>query len=815
MDDSGTAASAAAQANDSMLQRGSDDRLTFLSRMPARPVDRRMALAVATASALIFALAVPFAQVQLPVIWAFIPSYQSALATNDLITAVLLYAQFGLLRSRALLLLAAGYLFTAFMAIVHALTFPGLFAPTGLLGATTQSTAWLYMFWHGGFPLLVIGYALTKNRDGEPAKEAVGHRVAISVTAVTSAVILLAFIATAGSAALPPIMAGNNYTPVMLLVVSTVWALSLAALLALWWRRPHSVLDIWLMVVMLSWLFDIGLAAVFNAGRFDVGFYAGRIYGLAAATFVLIVLLLETGTLYAQLARSFREQHERDTAEISSINARLRTVLESSPLPIFSLDTQGRIASWNEAAERIFGHVATDVVGKPLSSLQQPDNAFDQAHRRAIAGEILRDQRTQWRHHDGRKRDVTFSVAPIREADAGLTGAVYVAEDVTDKLKLEHQLAQSQKMDAVGQLTGGIAHDFNNILTVITGTIDILHDGLQDRPQLGAISKMIDDAAARGAELTRHLLAFARKQPLQPCETDLNTLLVGAAKLLRPTLGEHIEIESVLADDAWPALVDPSQLTSAVLNLAINARDAMPTGGRLTLETRNIELDEVYAKENPDVTPGPYVMVAVSDTGTGISPEIRDKVFEPFFTTKGVGKGTGLGLSMVFGFIKQSGGHIKIYSEVGHGTSMKMYLPRAGDGAEAAAETEPARAQGGTETILVVEDDALVRNNVVMQLASLGYKTVEAANGVEALDQVETNGKIDLLFTDVVIPGGMNGRQLADEIGRRNPDVKVLFTSGYTQEAIVHHGRLDPGVLLLGKPYRKADLARMVRVALD
>jgi PAS domain S-box-containing protein len=799
-----------------MLQRGADDQLTFLSRLPARPIDRRLALAVAAASALIFALTVPFAQVQLPVIWAFIPTYQSALATNDLITAVLLYAQFGLLRSRALLLLAAGYLFTALMAVVHALTFPGLFAPTGLLGAGPQSTAYLYMFWHGGFPLLVIGYALLKDRNGETGtRQPVGTRVAINIAAVVSVVLIFTLIATAGAASLPPIMVGNRYTPALIFVVSTTWAISLAALVVLWWRRPHSVLDVWLMLVMVSWLFDIALAAVFNAGRFDVGFYAGRIYGLAAATFVLIVLLLETGALYAQLARSFYEQRARDAAEIGRINARLRIVLESSPLPIFSLDARGLVASWNEAAERILGRAAADAIGKPVSSLQQESNAFDEAHRRTIAGETPRDQRAQWHHHDGRTLEVNFSAAPIREPDGTFSGAVYVAEDVTDKLRLQHQLAQSQKMDAVGQLTGGIAHDFNNILTVITGTIDILHDDLRDRPQLAAIARMIDEAATRGAELTKHLLAFARKQVLQPQQTDVNALIVDAGKLLRPTLGEHIEIESVLVDDAWPALIDPSQLTSAVLNLAINARDAMPTGGRLTLETRNVVLDEAYASQNADVSPGPYVMVAVSDTGTGISPEIRDKVFEPFFTTKGVGKGTGLGLSMVFGFIKQSGGHIKIYSEVGHGTSMKMYLPRAGDGDGAVVDEEPARAQGGTETILVVEDDALVRNNVVIQLTSLGYKTIEAANGAEALDQVATNGKIDLLFTDVVIPGGMNGRQLADEIGRRDPAVRVLFTSGYTQEAIVHHGRLDPGVLLLGKPYRKADLARMVRVALD
>jgi len=326
---------------------------------------------------------------------------------------------------------------------------------------------------------------------------------------------------------------------------------------------------------------------------------------------------------------------------------------------------------------------------------------------------------------------------------------------------------------------------------------------------------MIDQAATRGADLTRHMLAFARKQPLQPRDTDLNALAEDSIGLLRPALGAEIEIETVLAPDAWHCLIDPSQLTSALLNLSINARDAMPRGGKITLETANAMLDEAYAKENSDVTPGPYVMIAVSDTGTGIPAEIRDRVFDPFFTTKEVGQGTGLGLSMVFGFIKQSGGHIKIYSEVGHGTTIKMYLPRAQQAEDAAQESAPSRPRGGSETILVVEDDALVRRNVVAQLTGLGYTTIEAADGVEALRVVETNGAIDLLFTDVVMPGGINGRMLADEVTRKRPAIRVLFTSGYAQNAIVHHGRLEAGVHLLGKPYRTADLARMVRVALE
>ncbi len=370
-------------------------------------------------------------------------------------------------------------------------------------------------------------------------------------------------------------------------------------------------------------------------------------------------------------------------------------------------------------------------------------------------------------------------------------------------------------MESIGQLTGGIAHDFNNILTVITGTIGILQDAVADRPELVSIAKLIDDAAERGAQLTKHLLAFARKQPLQPRDTDVNRLIVESAKLMRPTLGEHVEIESMLADSVWPALVDPGQLSSALLNLAINARDAMPHGGKLTLETRNVILDESYAAVHSDVRAGNYVMIAVSDTGVGIPESIRDRVFDPFFSTKEVGRGTGLGLSMVYGFVKQSDGHIKVYSEEGFGTTFKLYLPQAGGSPEQVA-TGPlsAELEGGHETVLIVEDDPLVRSYVDTQLQSLGYKTLSAANGVEALAIADGGAAFDLLFTDVIMPGRLNGRQLAAEMAQRRPGLKVLFTSGYTENAIIHHGRLDSGVLLLAKPYRKLDLARMVRIAL-
>jgi PAS domain S-box-containing protein len=360
----------------------------------------------------------------------FVPSYQSALAINDLITAILLYAQFPTFRSRGLLLLAGGYLFTALMAIVHGLTFPGLFAPTGLLGAGPQTTAWLYMFWHGGFPLMVIGYAGFKHggEQGGATHRSASGAIAASVVAAVVAVAALALIATLGQDALPPIMQGNAYTPAMIGVVSSTWALSLVALAVLWFRRPHSVLDLWLMVVMCAWLADIALAAVLNGGRFDLGFYAGRVYGLAAASFVLVVLLLETGALYTQLAGMYEAERRRAADEISHVNARLKTLLDSSPLPIFSLDAAGRVATWNAAAERIFGYAAADAIGQTFAALpENAGNAFETVHQRVMAGERVQDLQMRWVHRDGRALEVAHSGAPARDTGEQGPGAVYIS----------------------------------------------------------------------------------------------------------------------------------------------------------------------------------------------------------------------------------------------------------------------------------------------------------------------------------------------------------------------------------------------------
>jgi signal transduction histidine kinase/DNA-binding NarL/FixJ family response regulator len=384
-----------------------------------------------------------------------------------------------------------------------------------------------------------------------------------------------------------------------------------------------------------------------------------------------------------------------------------------------------------------------------------------------------------------------------------------------EKNAVDLQLRQAQKMEAVGQLTGGIAHDLNNILTVIIGTIEILSEGVAAWPKLAVFAKMIEEAAARGADLTQRLLAFARKQPLQSREVDVNSLIIEATNLLRPTFGAHIELETVLASDTFHALIDPSQLTNTILNLALNARDAMPEGGKLKIETRNIFLDESYSNMNNDVTAGDYVMIAVSDSGNGIPPATLERVFEPFFTTKPVGKGSGLGLSMVYGFVKQSSGHIMIYSEEGRGTTVRIYLPQVTGITQPSLTVMTAPGvERGRETILVVEDDHMVRPLVVQQIQSLGYVALTAANAQEALAVIDGGQEINLLFTDLIMPAGMNGRLLADEALRRRPSLKILFTSGYSDDTVGHGGRLDDGVLLLAKPYRKSELARMIRSAL-
>ncbi|MFA8387867.1 MAG: ATP-binding protein [Pelagibaca sp.] len=381
----------------------------------------------------------------------------------------------------------------------------------------------------------------------------------------------------------------------------------------------------------------------------------------------------------------------------------------------------------------------------------------------------------------------------------------------------EVQLRQSQKLEAVGQLTGGVAHDFNNLLTVILGNAELLADELKDQDHLRKLAEMTANAAERGSELTSRLLAFSRKQPLQPRMLDISAQLLNSLEgLLRRTLPETITLRIERAENLWMAEIDPSQLESALLNIVLNARDAMPDGGLITIKIENADLDPDDVLNEPDLNAGQYIMITVTDSGQGMSDETLARVFEPFFTTKEVGRGSGLGLSMVYGFAKQSGGHVHICSEPEKGTSVTLYFPRSqGEGDQQEIGREAQAIVVGTEIILIVEDDELVRQHVCATLLELGYRVVEAANGPQAIEILKQTLDVDLLFTDIILPGGMNGRALADAAQAVRPELKVLFTSGYTEDTIIQHGRLDPEVELLSKPYRRSQLAEKLRKVLE
>jgi PAS domain S-box-containing protein len=492
------------------------------------------------------------------------------------------------------------------------------------------------------------------------------------------------------------------------------------------------------------------------------------------------------------------------------------TLLDRAKDAILVRGLDHRIRYWNQAAEAIYGISREQAIGQLVEDIVVYD---DLAEFEAADAEVF--EKGEWSGRlrqkiaDGKTITVDGHWTLLRDESGRPAGVLKIHTNVSERVDLERRLAQSQKLEAIGQLTGGIAHDFNNLLTVMVGNADTLAEELPDRADVLPLVDMIRTAGERGAELTRHLLAFARRQALEPRTVRPDELVDGMRNLLRRTLGENIELAVEHAADVAKVSVDPTQFESALLNLCINARDAMPGGGKLMIETGNVILDENYAEQRVDVAPGDYVRVSISDTGTGMSAEDAARAFEPFFTTKSRGQGTGLGLSMVYGFVKQSGGHVGIYSELGHGTVVTLYLRQAKGREEPVTPVERGNVAGHGERILLVEDDDLVRAHAMHLLANLGYGVVAATNGPEALELLREGVACDLLFTDVIMPGGMTGPKLAEAAHELRPGLPVLYTSGYTENAIVHHGRVDPGVNLLHKPYRKPELAAKLRAVLD
>lgn len=525
-------------------------------------------------------------------------------------------------------------------------------------------------------------------------------------------------------------------------------------------------------------------------------------------------------THWVAVERDVTERRQKEE-QLRISDERYRLATRATHDVIWDWDFEADTIVWNDNMLDTLGFDPAEV---PLSPDFWESRIHPEDRERIIAGvyRVIEGTETNWTdeyrfiHADGRPVSVVDRGFVLRDESGKALRMVGSIIDVTEQRDVEERLRQSQKMEVIGQMTGGVAHDFNNLLTVILGNAELLADQLQDRERLKALAEMTASAAQRGAQLTHRLLAFARRQPLEPKAVDVNRLVTGMEGLFRRTFSEDIEIDIVPHDALWVTELDPSQLEVALLNLVVNARDAMPEGGKLTIEMENVELDQDYAKRHTEVDAGRYVMISVSDTGIGMPKEIAERAFEPFFTTKDVGKGSGLGLSMVFGFVKQSGGHAKIYSEEGEGTTVKLYFPRVKSGeVEAVEHRADGEVVGGSEHLLVVEDDVLVREHLVAQLRDLGYRVTDASSGPEAYEIVKRMADIDLLFTDVVMPGGMNGRQLAEAALKLRPDLKVLYTSGYTENAIIHHGRLDAGVHLLSKPYRRQELALKVRKALE
>ncbi len=544
---------------------------------------------------------------------------------------------------------------------------------------------------------------------------------------------------------------------------------------------------------------------------------------------IVYCLAISAMTLVLGLFARYREAFIQAQAKADGLEATHRAVEASERhfRRLFSnaasgigwLSMEGRCMEVNETFRRMLGLAPERLPGQDFTALIHPDSR-DQW--REVLSEMQSGGRSDYsgelcmQHVDSRMLHVRVSFAVLARDGMNREAITFVCQDVTEAQQMAARLHQTQRLESIGQLTGGIAHDFNNLLTVILGNADVLRRALDGQPQLAEMAAMTARAAERGATLTAQLLAFARRQMLSPRNTDVVALLEELQPLLRRSLGEHMELQIVADPGLWPALLDPSQLESAVLNLCINARDAMPDGGRVLIEMRNVVLEAAYGGQGDEIVPGAYVQISITDSGCGMSPEQLARAFEPFFTTKEGGKGSGLGLSMVYGFVRQSSGHIRIYSELGAGTIVKLFLPRAEDVADdhtdngrASEDHAPARSTSGA-TVLVVEDDELVRRYVSRQLQGLGYRVRVAESAGAALDMLSSGDEVNLLFSDVVMPGGMNGIELCRQAQSLRPSLPVLLTSGYTEYALAREQQIPEGVRVLSKPYRLKELSSRV-----
>ena len=539
--------------------------------------------------------------------------------------------------------------------------------------------------------------------------------------------------------------------------------------------------------------------------------------------------LKQTSRLLTRQSEELRAAHaeleqrvEQRTAELRTANEELRksnevrqAVVDSSPLAIWAVDPEGSVMFWNPAAEQIFGWTEAEVIHRPLPIIPEDlQEEYRQWLQQFLAGESLSAVERSRVRRDGSRIEVSIWTAALRDERGKIRGTLAIDSDITQRRLLEEQFRQSQKLEAVGRLAGGVAHDFNNLLTVIMGYVEMLIAEAGDRPELVSYAEEVQYAAGRATALTSQLLAFSRRQISQPRVLDLNEIVTHSMKLLRRIIGEDIEISTHLDPRLGRIKADPIHIDQVIMNLVVNARDAMGQGGRLTIDTSNVILDEDYAGSHLNVKPGAYAMLAISDTGCGMTAETRSRLFEPFFTTKPAGKGTGLGLSIVYGIVKQNGGEINVYSEIGRGTTFKIYFPMAEAPAELATAEQRAQQLRGTETVLVCEDEAGIRKLVVALLTRQGYRVLEADNPKDAVEMLRSeSGTVHLLLTDLVMPR-MNGFELATQARELRPGIRILYMSGYTDNQVNASWSADPDTPFLHKPFTAATLARKVRDAL-
>jgi signal transduction histidine kinase/CheY-like chemotaxis protein len=665
---------------------------------------QRSALAVAFLVAVVTTLLLPGAAFKWPNLPAFVPMYQTALIGAYLIAAYLMFGYFRQVRSGSILWLWSGSIYTAGVLIAQFLSLPGAFVANVRLLGGTQTTIWLWFFWHLGASGMLLGYAWSEFRAPGALSPDAGRGLARAAAATALALAATLLAVTAGHDRLPVADVAGDFNRITSTGYAPLIQTIIVAALFLLWRasRFRTPVSAWIGVAMVALAFDNAITMA-GGTRLSAGWYVGRLNALFSALVMLALYLKEVNRVYLAAAAN-----------------------------------AGELARAKQKLELHQEHLETLV------------------------------------------RERTRSLEDTRNA-----------------------LLHTQKLEAIGKLTGGVAHDFNNVLHIISGNLDLIRVFASANDKVLLRCASAHEAVRRGARLSSQLLSFARKQPLQPVPTSLAQVFADMDVLLKRAVGERIEIDLAIAPGTGNVRVDPQQLESVILNLTLNAGDAMPQGGRLCIDVRD------SAESDAD-----YVRICFTDTGTGMSEAVRERAFEPFFSTKGVGKGSGLGLSMAYGFVTQSGGRIEIDSIVGQGTTVRLLLPRTGESAVEKKALSPTAVMGGNEVVLVVDDEAEIQDNVGALLAGLGYRVLKAGSADEACQVLRRHGTVDLLFTDVIMPGVMTSTQLAALARQLHPGIRVLFTSGYSEDAVIHDGRLDEGVVLLSKPYGRDELARAIRSVL-